>query len=390
MRVILLGGVATHGICLAASERTVTVQLFTGRSMKSVHIASPGGHLQSSTGAQPRVMGPRARRFEAAGDRVKAHGDGSGGLVAAGFTIRGKDLTVVTRVSPDGSDARAFRGSIAVRAHNGRLVLVNWVPLESYLRSVVPLELSVDAPEAALRAQAIAARCYSVAARGRHPNMPYELCDQPHCQLYLGVRSESLRSDAAVKATEGQVLVHAGKVIEAPFHSCCGGATSAIEDVWRGGSPVPYLSGGSDIGPDGAYCRRSPQFRWEFRVSGSALLRALRASTSADPGAQLKSIQVLKRDGGGRALEVEIVGTRRAIVTGGEMRSLLGRALGPDKLRSTRFVVGRRGDEYVFEGTGYGHGIGMCHWGAMGRAEAGETHEQILRHYYPGTTLGSL
>jgi stage II sporulation protein D len=334
-------------------------------------------------------MGAGTRRFEAAGDRVRADGAGATRL-AAGFTVRGEELSAPVRIAIGDSEARTYRGSIAIRSRSSRLILTNWVLLEDYLRSVVPLELSADAPRAALQAQAVAARSYALAAGDRHADMPYNFCDSSHCQLYLGVRSEAPRTDAAVQATEAQVLTYGGKVIEATFHSCCGGATSAIADVWAGGKPVPYLVSCSDIGPDGAYCRGSPHFRWDFRVSAAELLRALRGSPSSDPGGRLLSVGVVERDAAGRAMVVEIVGERRVTMTGGELRSLLSRTLGDDSLRSTRFVVGQRGDMYVFEGTGHGHGVGMCHWGAMGRAEAGQSYEEILRHYYPGTTLGKL
>jgi stage II sporulation protein D len=236
----------------------------------------------------------------------------------------------------------------------------------------------------------VAARSYAVAGGDRHPDMPYDFCEGSHCQLYLGARAESPRTDAAVRATQGQVLTYEGRAVEAPFHSCCGGATSAIEDVWRGGSPVPHLASRGDIGPNGAYCRRSPSFRWHFSVGAPELLRALRSSKTTDPRGALQSVRVLKRDPAGRATSVEIAGARRVTVSGGELRTVLSRTLGGDKMKSTRFAVGRHGDTYVFEGTGHGHGVGMCHWGAMGRAEAGETYEQILQHYYSGITLGRL
>lgn len=377
--------------CPAAPGRTVRVGLLSSRILRSIEVTSPGGTLLSSGTGKARPMGTRTWRFEAAGDTVKAReGGGPGAMVMPGFTIRGKSPSAVVGVGIRGSDARGYRGSIAVRAGDGRLVVVNWVPLADYLRSVVPLEMPPSAPKAALRAQAVAARSFAIAAQGRHGRKPYDFCDLPHCQLYLGARSESPKTDAAISVTEGQVLTEGGKPIEAVFHSCCGGATSAIQDVWGGGTPVPYLVSRSDLGPHGAYCRRAPHFRWQFTVSAASLLRALRTSKSTDPGTRLRSIQVLQRDDAGRATEVEIVGDKRVTVTGSALRTLLSRTLGSDKMKSARFAVGRRNDQYVFEGTGHGHGVGMCHWGAMGRAEAGETYQEILGHYYPGTVLGHL
>ncbi|MFQ5810241.1 MAG: SpoIID/LytB domain-containing protein, partial [Armatimonadota bacterium] len=385
----LICALAMRPPCAASRERTVTIGIFVGRGLKSIQVTSPGAQLVSSATAGSRAMASRSWRFEAAGDRVRVS-TGSEARTAGGFTIRPNDASTTMRIAGGGLEAATYRGSLAVRAHGGRLLLINWVLLEDYLRSVVPLELSADAAEAALRAQAVAARSYAVAAGDRHPGMPYDFCEGTHCQLYLGTRAESPRTDAAVRATKGQVLTHGGKAVEAPFHSCCGGATSAVEDVWRGGNPVPYLTGRSDIGPNGAYCRRSPSFRWHFSVGAPELLRAFRTSRTADPGGRLQSVRVLKRDAAGRATSVEIVGASRVTVSGNELRRLLNRTLGGDRMKSTRFAVGRQGDRYVFEGTGHGHGVGMCHWGAMARAEAGETYEQILQHYYSGVTLGKL
>lgn len=319
---------------------------------------------------------------------------------------------------PDAGDAlgvfagRRYRGSLRVVPSDSGLVVVNVLPVEEYLRGVVPLEIGGDRkPEeqAAVEAQAIAARSYTsmrlVSTQGNSSrNASFDLLSSVADQVYGGVDAERPSTDQAVKATAGLVIKYAGRVVSAPYHASCGGETASPDEVWRSGAE-PFLKRVSDRvpgAPDRYYCDMAPRFAWtrvltveELDAGMRSYLRAYVAVPPGGPGTA-RSVTVDARTPSGRVARLTIA-TDRGIFTlrANDVRYVL-RSPGGEMLNSTYFSVtaeSRPGGglaRIVIRGNGYGHGIGMCQWGAIGRARAGQSARTIIATYYPGTTIGTV
>jgi len=194
-------------------------------------------------------------------------------------------------------------------------------------------------------------------------------------QVYGGVDAETRSVRAAVAATRGEVLVFEDAPILAAFHSASGGRTASAEEVW--GRPVPYL-----VSIPVEDEEDSPDTYWRASVAGTTLGRAL-----APLGLRLGTVRVVRvveRSRSGRALQLEIDGSRGS----GSVRARdLRTALGASVIRSTLFEVRRSEDGFIFVGSGHGHGVGMSQWGAEAMARQGASYREILETFYPGATL---
>jgi stage II sporulation protein D len=281
---------------------------------------------------------------------------------------------------------------------------------------VVPLELAAfgAAERAALEAQSVAARSYTFsrlaeylprAAAEAQSRRPWDLRATVADQVYGGADAERPASDRAVRATEGLVLRFGGSIVSAPYSSTCGGSTVASRDAFRSDGE-PFLQSVSDRipGTDRHYCDGAPRFRWTREWEGDALHgvleRYLRRYASGDaaraagaPVGAVRAVAIQERTEAGRvaALAVSTDGGR-FVLRGNDVRYAL-RTVGGEILPSTYFSVEAGGDgdgrvsRLTIRGNGNGHGVGMCQWGAIGRARAGQSFREILRTYYPGTTV---
>ena len=307
-------------------------------------------------------------------------------------------------------NGKRYRGELTLVATDSGVLAVNRLPVEQYLRGVVPLEIGprTAAEHAAIEAQAVAARSYTyvrLGPAGTTPpagGRPYDLVSTVDDQVYGGADAERAVTDAAVAATAGQVITFAGRVVNAPYHSTCGGSTAEVQEVWYRQPPEPYLRRVSDRipGTDGRYyCDASPRFSWTRNYDAASLAatleRYLRGYASVGPG-RVGAVRFVATTGttpSGRAAGLRI-DTDRATYTlrGNDVRFVL-RSSGGEILNSTYFSVepsvGPNGhvSQLTIRGTGYGHGIGMCQWGAIGRARAGQDFRTILETYYPGTVV---
>ena len=305
-------------------------------------------------------------------------------------------------------DGKAFRGAMRVIPTDSGVLVVNEVAVEEYLRGVVPLEIGGtrgEADQPAVEAQAVAARSYTVskmlaARRSTTRTAPFDLLATIADQVYGGVAAERTLSDAAVARTAGLVLLFDGAVVSAPYHSTCGGRTVTAAEAWRGGG-APYLREVSDRipGTDRDYCDLSPRYAWTRTYSAGELDAAVRrylatyvAVGAAGPG-RVRDVVVTETSSSGRAGAVVIRaegGSYR--LRGADARSVLRSAAGEPLLSAYFSVAVERVEgrlaRVVVRGKGYGHGVGMCQWGAIGRARAGQDARTILATYYPGTTVG--
>ena len=296
---------------------------------------------------------------------------------------------------------RRYRGEVAIIAADSGVRVVNRVAVEAYLRGVVPRELGVrgQGDRAALEAQAVAARSYVVTRLG-NTSRAYDVTATTTDQVYGGVDAENAIADAAIAATEGLVLMYNGRVVSAPYHSTCGGSTAAPDEIWRSENE-PFLQRVSDRipGSDRYYCDIAPRFRWERTWRGDSLTavveRYLRnyAQVPAGPVGDVRRLTVDGQTPSGRVAALWIETSRgRYRLRGNDIRYVL-RSPGGELLNSTYFspeVVSApdgRLTRLTIRGLGYGHGVGMCQWGAIGRARAGQDFRTILRTYFPGTTV---
>jgi stage II sporulation protein D len=261
------------------------------------------------------------------------------------------------------------------------MTVVNDLDMEDYLRGVVPQEMSHTWPAEALKCQAVVARSYAAAHKGNSPKEGYDLCATAACQVYGGKAAERPASDAAVRATRGQVLTHKGQVISAVFHSCCGGETDDSADVWKGGR-VPYLSGVRC-----RWCREdSPHYQWKADISDDKMSARLKAG--GYPVGKVTSIRVVSRTGAGRAYEVRVGGDAGAVTLKANPFRLL---VGDRVLKSTFWSgISHNGDGWRFSGRGWGHGVGLCQWCARSTADKGYKYKEILTYFYRRTKVKDL
>ena len=316
------------------------------------------------------------------------------------------------RIEPerDGSlivDERPYRGTVTIRAEAGNnIAVINHVDMEAYLLGVVPRELGPvgeDLIEAS-KAQAVAARTYAVSRLGRREARGFDVYATVADQVYGGVRDEHEPITRAVLETAGEILTHNQVPIEAYYHSTCAGQTAAIDEVWNE-EPRAYLQSVVDINPETgeAWDHFSSRFRWTQRWTADQiheiLSETLADSLNLGPDGigELLDMEILERTQSNRIRRMRIVTEAGSVEVGGDrVRWILRTPEGPI-LNSSLFEVSlirdRDGDlrELVADGQGWGHGIGMCQVGAMGRArDGGQDYRTILETYYPNTTLRRL
>jgi stage II sporulation protein D (peptidoglycan lytic transglycosylase) len=281
--------------------------------------------------------------------------------------------------------------TLRVQVREGTALVVRDVPLEEYVAATALSEVHPEAGtlEAFARRvyemQTVIARTYAMSNRGRHARDGFDLCSTTHCQLYEPSRLATSRWGAvateAAARTAGEVVWFADAPALALFHADCGGHTSNASAVWGGPAPA-YLAGERDDGP-----AESAHTEWTFEIAAAALRRALDADPRTAVGATLDRVDVAGRDAAGRAELITLRGTHTFVVRGEIFRDAVTRALGVKSIRSTLFTVKKTRDGFVFSGKGYGHGVGLCQAGALARLKAGESVDEVLSFYFPGTTL---
>lgn len=339
--------------------------------------------------------------------KVETLGPGDGG-----FDVRQVEFGV--GYDFHGFEDRNYRGGLNFTVDKrGLLAVVNVVLLEDLLKGLVPSELYARAHPEALKAQAVTARGEVLAKVGvKHLSDPYLLCSEQHCAVYRGRTGEAASTTAAVEATRGMALFgQDGRLVDSVYSAVCGGHTEDNDVVW-GGPPNPNLRGRPDIltpapgqptpaslaqylaaGELPAACRLSSfshpsKFRWEKRFTAEQV-NALTAPLGIGP---VQAMAFSERGVSGRARVLTLSGERGATQVRGELniRRLFG------MLNSSMAVVTPERDAegrlvgWLFRGGGWGHGVGMCQTGAIGRAEAGHRYQDILRHYFNGAEVAPI
>lgn len=284
---------------------------------------------------------------------------------------RDEKLTLLGDVKGDffGGGAR-YSGQIRVWKGEKGLYVVNELPLEDYVESVVAAEVGSNWEIEALKAQAVVARTYAVYKKNALSNQGtiYDLTSSVLHQVYNGNNSHS-KITIAVRSTEGEILTYNGLPIEALYHSTCGGKTENPEEVF--GRKVPYMRSVE------SRCDLSPYWVWERKIPLSEIEEALKLS-------DVRGLEIASRTSTGRAKEIAIIMAQgNMLIKATELRKILGWS----KLPSTNFEIRVDGDSVIFEGRGYGHGVGLCQWSALQMAAEGKTYREILSFFYPGTEI---
>lgn len=353
--------------------------------------------------------------------------------VSDGFRIVPVDFTVETEIFGvrigtgfrwEKEEDRAYSGIVEIRLdHEGKLCAISEVPIDVYLRGVVPAEMPAGFPTEALKAQAVAARSEVLAKlHTRHLNDFVDVCATVHCQLYAGVTHEDPRTNEAVIETNGEVLMRDGVLMDGVYSAVCGGHTEDASLVWA--SPQTHGPKGVCCGdtnhmqkldltkeedvrewilskPD-VYCNVPAQllpvapdytrrhFRWEVTYNRHELEKIITRNTGHDIGT-FYDIIPLERGVSGRLTLIEILGSHMNLKIKKEIN--IRRALSPTMLESSCFIVDIQQDEeglpveITLSGAGWGHGSGMCQVGAASLALQGKSYREILAHYYPGSTV---
>jgi len=292
---------------------------------------------------------------------------------------------------------KSYPGYLSIRRHSLHgFNLINVVDMETYLRGVIPREIpSAGKYQQAARAQAVAARTYALNRLGQYPKEGFDVYAGVLDQVYGSIETRNPTADEAVLGTRGQILLYQGEPIEAKYSSTCGGKMAGIDESFF--IKVPYLPSGKDKLGGKEACRNSKYYRWEEGWTGDALWTIFKKTVpevlgKTLHGSYLKEIKITKRGKSGRAIQLKIkTDTDEYTITKTQIRRVLRRG-GGEMLRSTSFnldIDKHRGkiSKVKAKGQGWGHGVGMCQWGAMEFSSVGKDYAAILRHYYPKTTL---
>jgi len=294
------------------------------------------------------------------------------GISANGAQLRGLKVSAPVFVLVNG---KGYRGVVEITPTEKGILVVNELPLEEFLIGLINCEISSQWPMEAVKAQAVIARSYAIFQKESRKNAQYHLESSVLDQVYEGCDIEDSRAARGVKETAGEVLTYSGSIIQAFYHSNCGGHTESSENVW--GYKLPYLQGVSC-----RYCQNVNPYRWEQKTSLKKIEAQLKSAGYNVPG--LRDIRLVSRNRSNRVTELNVYGTRGKVAV---PAVAFRKALGYSVIKSTNFDLRIDDEDAVFTGNGNGHGVGLCQWGAKQRASDGFDYKEILSYYYPGTRL---
>lgn len=306
---------------------------------------------------------------------------GDGAKIQFGGKVFSSPVRIISEKSENRLriDGRRYHDNVIIRSKNSKLTVINEIGIEDYLCGILPREVSPAWDIESLKAQAIVSRTYALKNLRRHESESFDLCTQTHCQVYGGIESEDERTNEAVKSTLGEVLVFEGELAQTLFHASCGGHTENPENVWSWESRAPkYLLGRKD-----AFCQDSPHNLWKNRLANSLIKERLNKS-----GYRVGNISKITLEGKSRSGRAKIIKIKNSGGTLTISAAKFRLAVDPWLIKSTMFTaLLRYRDGYEFRGKGWGHGVGLCQWGAKIMAEKNYKYNEILHYFYPGTQV---
>jgi stage II sporulation protein D len=276
-------------------------------------------------------------------------------------------------------ERRKYRGKILiVKENNLKFSVINFVPLEDYIKGILHREASKRWPIEALKAQAVVSRTYALYTMENRKKFDYDLGKDIYSQVYGGVFAERFRTNLAVDLTKGKVLTYEGKIFPTYFHSTCGGHTEDASLLWN--IDIMPLKGVTCN-----FCKNSPHFYWQSVLELEKMEKLL--SPFIKDG-HIKDIVVVSNTESGRIYQLKIIthDGREIPISAKDFRN----TVGPNLIRSTNFTLKILGDKVYFEGIGWGHGVGFCQWGGYFMAKKGYRYKDILKYYFPGSEISDL
>lgn len=329
-------------------------------------------------------------------------GDSLDVVIDDSLRVVGPTLPVVVHPESEGAvliDGRPYRGDAEIRRNpDGSLLVVNALPLEYYLMGVVPCEIGAMPPRffEALKAQAVAARSYALSRKGKRQGEGFELHATTADQVYGGQARETDITNRAVRETRGIVGTFDGRVIQANYSSTCGGIRAAGSDAWPGVN-LPYLRGGYDrpayqgccllgvpplswMFPAPSFCSNSPYYSWHKVIKRSDLYSVIAQSAPGRDSALVIYGIGYRKTNSRQGKLVARTSRGQVEISSIRLRSML-------NLNSDFFTMKVGAGTVEIDGHGWGHGVGMCQYGALGMATKGYSFDKILKHYYHGIKL---
>ncbi len=300
-----------------------------------------------------------------------------------GIEIGGLDFKICClRIVPEKDGViyindRLFRGEINItRNQNLKLTIVNSLDIEDYVAGVLYHEVSHLWLLEAIKAQAVATRSFALYQASLNKDKDFDLTSDIYSQVYGGKTSEKYRTNVAVNKTKGEALFYKGAILPAFFSATCAGHTEDASNLWN--INLPPLKGVVCN-----FCINSPHYSWRKNFRLKNIEEKLRKE-DFDIG-DIKNIEIVKRNSSGRVDTLKITSRDGSSlnISGKDFR----RIIGPNELKSNNYEIEMKGYYVDFVGKGWGHGVGLCQWGAKAMAEQGNNYIQILKFYYPGAEI---
>jgi SpoIID/LytB domain protein len=384
----------------------ISVGLVEGRS--AVEVELTGGFVDT-TG---KSYGPGRHRFTSETTLQPVE------LSSSSFAL--DDVTIGIGFHWERKERQVFRGALRIIKRGSGLTVINDLPLEEYVTSVISSEMSASCPIELLKAHAVISRSWLKANAmivlppppadheivrwyGREAHPDFDVCADDHCQRYQGItKAFSASASEATHATAGEFLVYDGAICDARFAKSCGGITELYSTAWDD-KEVPYLQSVRDAAGESAnpYCNTNDRellsrilpgfdqetqdfYRWRVEYTPQELSELITSRLGVNLG-PIVEMQPLSRGPSGRIFRLKIAGEHDYVVVGKELE--IRRALSRSHLYSSAFTVERQNGRFVLKGGGWGHGVGLCQIGAAVMANEGRRYKEILSHYYRRTEL---
>jgi stage II sporulation protein D len=280
---------------------------------------------------------------------------------------------------------KPYRGYLIIKKSstgNNKITVINVLPIEDYLKGVLPKETDCTWTIEALKTQAIVSRTYSIANLNKHLIQGFDVCSTTHCQVYGGASVETDLSNKAILDTKCEVLTYNETLAQTVFHANCGGHTEDPKYVWNwGGNTPPYLKGVKC-----GFCTKTQSTNWKKTLDEVFIKKKLSVSNNIPE--KIKKIKIKGRTSSGSTKELEIIHSKGKLKLNAYRFRL---AVDACEIKSHGFCsIKKHGGKFHFKGKGWGHKVGLCQCGAKVMAEKGESYKKILAHFYPGTKIGNI
>ncbi|MFH1397694.1 MAG: SpoIID/LytB domain-containing protein [Candidatus Omnitrophota bacterium] len=273
---------------------------------------------------------------------------------------------------------RKFRGNLVFIRDGFHLSVINYIEIDDYVGGVLIYEASHYWPAEALKAMVVVIRTFALYQAQENAARDYDLTSDIYSQVYGGKTAERYRLSEIVEQAKGLMLTYQGKILPTFHHATCGGHTEDATQLWN--IDLAPLKGGLCD-----FCKGSPHYSWHQVSEEKEIRKKLKgAGYNLD---KINDIMILGKNPSGRIKDLRIVSDKKDItVSAKDFRNVIG----PNVIKSTNFSVSLVNGDIVFEGLGWGHGVGLCQWGAYFMAKQGYSYDQILQYYFPGSELSGI